>query len=102
MSDFDGHKADCIHHIAINREEQAVRQAISDYLVREIGPLYLKGELCVPTLMMVHEADSCVWGDFWVLWYSLSGDTLKTVSGGNHAGRMTLDKEGNTVVVKSF
>ena len=102
MSDFDGHKADCIRHIAINREEQAVRQAISDYLVREIGPHYLKGELCVPTLMMVHETDSCVWGDFWVLWYNLSGDTLKTVSGGNHSGMMKLSKDGNAICVTDF
>ena len=27
MSDFDGHKTDCIRYIAINRKQQAVRQA---------------------------------------------------------------------------
>lgn len=102
MSDFDGHKADCIRHIEINRQEQAVRQAISDYLVKEIGVNYLQGELCVPTLMMVHETDSCVWGDFWVLWYNRSGDTLKTVSGGNHSGLMTLDKKDGKVTVTGF
>lgn len=102
MSDFDGHKADCIRHIAINREEQAVRQAISDYLVDEIGMQYLFGELCIPTLMMVHEEDERVWGDFWVYWYNVAGDTLKTVSGGNHSGLMTLSKENGNYKVTSF
>ena len=90
ISDFDDHKADCIRYIANNRKEQAVRQAISDYLLREIAPYYLQGEICVPALLIAHEEDSCVWGDFWVYWYNISGDTLKTVSGGSHPGRMTL------------
>lgn len=90
MADFDDHKADCIRYIANNRKEQAVRQAISDYLLREIAPYYLQGELCVPSLLIAHEEDSCVWGDFWVFWYNISGNTLKTVSGGSHPGRMTL------------
>lgn len=102
MSDFDGHKADCIYHIAINKQEQVVRQAISEYLVKEIGEHYQEGELCVPTLMMVHETDSCVWGDFWVMWYNRSGDTLKTVSGGNHSGVMTLSKKDGKVTVTGF
>lgn len=120
MSDFDQHKADCIRHIAINREEQAVRQAISDYLVSEIGEHYQKGELCLPVLMMVSEMNeedsrcayedegdstaslSFVWGDFWVLWYNPSGDTLKCVSGGNHSGLMTLEKKDGIYKVLSF
>ena len=48
LSDFDDHKADAIRYIAINRKEQTIRQAISDYLLREIAPYYLQGELCVP------------------------------------------------------
>jgi len=102
MSDFDGHKADCIRYIAINRQEQAVRQAVSDYLIREIGTNYLQGELCIPTLMMVAETDSCIWGDFWVFWYNVSGDTLLTVSGGNHAGRMTLRYKDGKPQVTNF
>lgn len=102
MADFDGHKADCIRHIAINRKEQAVRKAISDYLVSEIGEHYLKGELCIPVLMMVHEDSLQVWGDFWVLWYNPSGDTLKCVSGGNHSGLMTLEKIDGNYKVLSF
>jgi hypothetical protein len=102
MSDFDGHKADCIRHIAINREEQAVREAISDYLVREIGEQYQKGELCIPVLMMIHEEDELFMGDFWVLWYNVAGDTLKCVSGGNHAGSMTLSQKDGKYTVTAF
>ena len=102
MSDFDDHKADCIRYIAINRKEQAIRQAISDYLLREIAPYYLQGELCVPSLMMVREEDSCVWGDFWVFWYNLHGDTLKTVSGGDHPGCMTISEAGDSLYVSAF
>ena len=90
MSDFDGHKADCINYIANNRREQALRDAISDYLIREIGCQYLQGEICIPTLMMVAEEDSVIYGDFWIMWYNLAGDTLKMVSGGNHSGKMTI------------
>ena len=102
MADFDEHKADCIHYIAINREEQAVRAAISDYLVSEIGEHYLKGELCIPTLMMVHEDSLYVYGDFWVMWYTAAGDTLKCLSGGNHSGLMTLEKKDGSYNVLSF
>ena len=107
MSDFDDHKADCIRYIAINRKQQAVRQAISDYLLREIAPQYLQGELCVPSLMMVREEEceteyAFVWGDFWVFWYNISGDTLKTVSGGSHSGKMTLSYENNQPQVVDF
>ena len=95
MADFDGHKADCIRYIENNRAEQALRDAISDYLVREIGVHYLQGEICIPTLMMVAEEDceteiAWVWGDFWIYWYNIAGDTLKTISGGNHSGKMHI------------
>ena len=67
MSDFDGHKQDCIENIANSRKEQALRDAISDYLVKEIGSQYLQGELCVPVLMMVSteepdDEQKLVWG----------------------------------------
>ena len=107
MSDFDGHKQDCIENIANSRKEQALRDAISDYLVKEIGPNYQQGELCVPVLMMVsteeESADQArVWGDFWVLWYNTAGDTLKTVSGGNHSGCMTVQKQGDKLTITAF
>lgn len=102
ISDFDKHKADCIRHIAINREEQAVRSAIGDYLVCNIGELYAKGELCIPTMIMIHEEEGIIMGDFWVMWYNVAGDTLKCVSGGNHAGAMALNKEGGKYRVTAF
>ena len=102
MSDFDGHKEHCVNYIAINRQEQAIRKAISDYLTSEIGTLYLQGDICIPTLMMVYEEDDQVWGDFWVYWYNYAGDTLKCVSGGNHSGLMTLEKKDQGYSVTSF
>ena len=102
MSDFDGHKADCINYIANNRREQALRDAISDYLIREIGCQYLQGEICIPTLMMVADEDSVIYGDFWIMWYNLAGDTLKMVSGGNHSGKMTIAESNGTFVVTAF
>ncbi len=102
IADFDEHKADCIRHIAINREEQAVRAAISDYLVSEIGEQYLKGELCIPILQMIHEEEGVFMGDFWVMWYNVAGDTLKCISGGNHAGAITMNKENGKYKVTSF
>ena len=100
MSDFDGHKQDCILHIALSHKEQALRDAISDYLTKEIGSKYAQGELCIPVLMMVatEEQDddhSLVWGNFWIFNYNLAGDTLKTVSGGNHSGCITLVRANN-------
>lgn len=107
MSDFDGHKADCINYIDNNRKEQALRDAISDYLAREIGSQYLQGERCIPTLLIVaaEETDSThafLWGDFWVFNYVIEGDTLKTVSGGNHSGRMTIIMQDNNLMVTDF
>ena len=117
MSDFDGHKADCIRHIDLNRKEQARRDAISDYLIRKIAPQYLQGELCIPSLMIVStelpedteapaaENDTAlarVWLDCWVFWYNVACDTLKTISGGNHSGLMTLQQTNGKPAVSSF
>lgn len=107
MSDFDGHKEDCLRHIALNRKEQARRDAICDYLVSQIGPGYRLGEVCIPSLTIVateEQGDSLatVWGDFWLYWYNLSGDTLMTVSGGSHPGRMTLRRQGSAMAVTDF
>ena len=106
ISDFDDHKKDCIRHIAINRKEQALRRAMCDYLVKEIGAHYRQGQLCIPTLLIVAEEESGdetrVWCDSWVYWYDVAGDTLKTVSGGNHAGCMTIRQQDGKPVVTSF
>ena len=107
MSDFDEHKQDCIRHIEINHREQALRDAMSDYLVKEVGEHYLKGDMCIPSLMVVaseksNPTETRVWCDCWVWWYELSGDTLKTVSGGNHSGCMTIETKGGKPVVTAF
>lgn len=115
MADFDGHKADCIRHIAICRDEQAMRDAICDYLVNEIGEHYLHDagkmpavqDICIPTLTIVasERADSNyvpVLCDCWVFWYTPSGDTLKCVSGGNHSGLMSLEPTDGKYTVTSF
>ena len=107
MCDFDDHKQDCIRYIENNRKEQALRDAISDYLVKEIGVHYMQGELCIPTLMIVSAQETGanqarVWGDFWIWWYNQSGDTLKTVSGGNHSGVLNIIKQNGALRVTSF
>lgn len=98
MADFDGHKTDCIRHIANHRRENAMRDAICNYLVHEIGPQYLQGDLCIPTLMIVaceepDETHARVWCDCWVNWYRRDGDSLSFVSGGNHSGCLSLEKQ---------
>lgn len=107
ISDFDEHKQDCIRHIRISQAEQALRDAICDYLVREVGEQYLKGELCIPSIMMlasekVNPTEVRAWCDCWVWWYEQSGDTLKTVSGGNHSGCMTIETKGGKPIVTAF
>ena len=105
MSDFDGHKQDCIRHIAVNHRDQAIRDAMSDYLKNEIGKNYDGAELFIPTLAIVaceEQGDKVsIWCDSWIYWYNKSGDTLKNVACGNHPGMMTLEqKNGKFKVVK--
>ena len=107
ISDFDEHKQDCINGIANWRKEEALRQAISNYLVSEIGSKYSQGDLCIPVLMIVSAEEvsaeqAKVYGDFWVFNYNIVGDTLKTVSGGNHSGYMDIAKAGEELQVKHF
>ena len=107
MCDFDEHKRDCIRYIENNRKEQARRDAIADYLCKEIAPHYRQGQICIPTLLIVSVDDSdpdrqLVWGDFWIWWYDISGETLMTVSGGNHSGLMTIIRQDGALKVSSF
>ena len=71
--------------------------AIDKYLTDEIGKQYAAGEITIPfhNFVDVDETnadDIVVLGDFWVFNYNQSGDTLKTVSGGNHPGKMHVKK----------
>ncbi len=104
MADFDGHKADCIHHIALSHREELLREAVSNFLVESIGSQYAPGDVCIPVLMIAAEeagaeGSTKVWGDFWVFNYRIAGDTLKTVSGGSHAGLLEVIGKGDSLWV---
>ena len=80
---------------------------VDDYLVSEIGSRYSQGEVCIPVAFVIsadngNTDDVKVWGDFWVFNFNISGDTLKTVSGGSHPGLMHLKQTENGYVVTSF
>ncbi len=87
-------------------EKETFLSAISRYMT-EIGTEYTQGEYCIPYFLIV-AADTAslddirVWGDFWVENYNLSGDTLKTVSGGSHPGCMHVKKTGDKYAVTQF
>ena len=77
-----------------------VMDAINKYLVDSIAAHYTQGDMCIPVIMMTcsdgMKNDSVyMWGDYWVFNYKVAGDTLKCVSGGDHAGKMLLTKNEN-------
>ena len=81
--------------------------AIDRYLVSKIGKQYAEGEVCVPihNIVGVDESnadDILVWGDFWVFNYNQEGDTLKTVSGGNHPGLLHIRQTETGYEVTGF
>ncbi len=74
--------------------------AIDRYLTDSIGKYYAPAEICIPfhSYLSVDESnaeDIVVLGDFWVFNYDVAGDTLKTVSGGNHPGKMHVRKDAD-------
>lgn len=73
----------------------------------DAGKMPAVQDICIPTLTIVasERADSNyvpVLCDCWVFWYTPSGDTLKCVSGGNHAGAMTIGRDGGRYKVTGF
>lgn len=81
--------------------------AVYQYLQEEIGKQYAEGEYCVPfyEIIAIEETDNediKVWGDFWVYIYNQIGDTLLTVSGGNHPGLMHVCKNEKDYEVIEF
>ena len=81
--------------------------AVDDYLVNEIGKNYAEGEVCIASPFVLsmdfgNMEDILVWGDFRVFNYILSGDTLKTVSGGDHPGLMHLKQTKDGCEVTRF
>ena len=81
--------------------------AVNDYLVNVIGKNYAEAEYCIPSPFIIstdegNKDDVLIWGDFWVFNYDSAGDTLKTVSGGNHPGLMHLKKTDKGFEVTNF
>ena len=81
--------------------------AVNDYLVNVIGKNYAEAEYCIPSPFIIstdegNKDDVLIWGDFWVFNYDIAGDTLKTVSGGNHPGSMHLKKTDKGFEVTNF
>ena len=61
------------------------------YIIDNFGKHYLQGDVCIPCPIIVAEDNSnrddmLLYGDFEVYNYTLSGDTLMTISGGIHPG----------------
>ena len=78
-------------------ETETCLTAIDEYLTKVIGSQYAPGEICIPSkrVIAVDESnpdDIQVWGDFWVDNFKVSGDTLVSVSGGSHPGKMHVKK----------
>ena len=76
--------------------------AVENFLTDSIAPNYLQGAYIIPFCNYVSADESNpdqieVLGEFWVLNYVQDADTLKTVSGGSHPGKMTIckDEEGH-------
>ena len=89
------------------KEEATCLNAVDDYLVNEIGKNYGPSEVTIPYAFVVstdesNSDDILVWGDFWVFNYDISGDTLKTATGGNHPGLMHVKKTDNGFEVFGF
>lgn len=80
---------------------------VTQYLADSIGNQYSAAEICIPDIDIVNIDNNggdeiTVLGDFWVFNYNISGDTLKTVSGGNHPGMITLSRKDNQLSITSF
>lgn len=90
--------------------DDPVQAAVYQYLVEEIAPQYEfpEGAVSIPVVQLVDEdvdaddGEAEVKGDFWVFNYVIEGDTLKCVSGGNHAGKMELIQVGEGYSVQEF
>ena len=93
--------------VAPMAQDTTYELAIERYLVETIAPNYAQAEISIPNVAIIgvdesNTEDIQVWGDFWVFNYNVSGDTLKTVSGGNHPGLIHLRKIGKEYEVTSI
>lgn len=101
--------SDSVKKAEIERHSNMLYDAMNRYLADSIGSQYAPGELCIPCLTVIsweqdkENPDSVsVLGDFWVFNYNVVGDTLKTVSGGSHPGKMILRLIDDLYEVISF
>ena len=84
--------------------------AVYEYLANELSKEYGDGDadVSIPIVNVIAEEDSdngetLVYGNFWVMNYKISGDTLENVSGGSHPGCMHVTKnDDGTYAVTSF
>ena len=88
-------------------DSKACDAAVANYLENVIGKQYAEGQYSISSPFVISTdngdlQDVKVWGDFWVFNYNQSGDTLKTVSGGNHPGLMHLKKTDKGMEVTNF
>ena len=88
-------------------DSKACDAAVANYLENVIGKQYAEGQYSISSPFVISTdngdlQDVKVWGDFWVFNYNVSGDTLKTVSGGNHPGLMHLKKTDKGFEVTNF
>ncbi len=88
-------------------DSKACDAAVANYLENVIGKQYAEGQYSISSPFVISTdngdlQDVKVWGDFWVFNYNVSGDTLKTVSGGSHPGLMHLKKTDKGMEVTNF
>jgi hypothetical protein len=87
-----------------------VEAAVYKYLAEEVSASYQPpaDAVSIPVVQIIDldvdsdDGEAEVSGDFWVLNYTVEGDTLKCISGGAHPGKMELVKNGDVYVVEEF
>ena len=103
-----GKKAQSAQEQESEQAQESYMTAIERFLTDSIASHYLQGAYCVPFCNWISADTSnpdsiAVLGDFWVMNYVQEADTLKSVSGGNHSGRMLVCKDADGHwVVKEF
>ena len=84
-----------------------VEAAVYKYMVEEVSKNFEAADVSIPVVQIVHvdytnPDEVLVAGDFWIENYTISGDTLECVSGGNFPGVMHVSKVGDSYAVSSF
>ena len=107
MSDFDLKKDEFREYVEQCRKEQSLVSAIESYLTDSVAPHYASAEISIPVAILISNnlddsTDMSIWGDYWVFNYNLQGDTLMTISGGNHPGCFHIAQQGENFAVTKF